>query len=81
MYRRAQKTNRDPNIPKRHYFDITIGSEENNNIKERDVGYGGCKKKQSYMQHKSVDPFVQGKLEKVLRCSQFSSQKGHSMPQ
>lgn len=45
MYRRAQKTNRDPNIPKRHYFDITIGSEENNNIKERDVGYGGCKKK------------------------------------
>ena len=45
MYRRAQKTNRDPNIPKRHYFDITIGSEENNNIKERDVEYGGCKKK------------------------------------
>lgn len=33
------------------------------------------------MQHKSVDPFAQGKLEKVLRCSQFSSQKGHSIPQ
>lgn len=45
MYRRAQKTYRDLNMPKRHYFDITIGSEENNNIKERDVGYGGCKKK------------------------------------
>lgn len=44
MYRRAQNTYRDLNIPKRHYFDITIGSEENNNIKERDVGYGGCKK-------------------------------------
>lgn len=33
MYRRAQKTNRDPNIPKRHYFDITIGSEEITTLK------------------------------------------------
>lgn len=37
MYRRAQKTYRDLDIPKRHYFDITIGGEENNNVKERDV--------------------------------------------